>query len=134
MTEEKSRKLGETERPSNEVLADPHFNRHSGCLASPRGRFLSEADVIGLIQTSDTEFQVWRNGYERGLIEGSMRQSLDDDALADLAARIAISRVENQNDIRATIRNAIKMIDVLAARATRAKAAAQSSMRKPGAP
>lgn len=72
---------------------------------------------------SYTAFQMWRSGYERGLVEGAARQRLDDYALADLAARIAIARVENQNDIRTIIRNTIRMMDVLEARRKRSEAA-----------
>lgn len=132
MTTKKSLPVGETEPPSNRVLACS-CHRASGT-GSPNAAFLTEADIIHQIETSDTSFQVWRNGYERGLAEGAGRQALDDEALADFAARIAISRVENHSDTRATIRSAVKMIDVLAARKARANAAARSSMREHGAP
>lgn len=121
MTAEESRPVVHPGWPSSEVLADLQDNYPTVLSGSPSDVFLTETDVINRIQASDTNFQVWRNGYERGLIEGATQQRLDDEMLADLAAQIAISRVENQANVRATIQNAIAMIDVMAAREARAK-------------
>lgn len=106
----------------------------------PSPPFLSDSEIIARITSDDIAFQLWRNGYERGLVEGSVCQKLDDENLANLAAAIAISRVENQVKVRATIQNAIKNIDVIAAReATRRALALRTSQRdgqyeNPGAP
>ncbi|HEY9356708.1 MAG TPA: hypothetical protein VIQ52_10435 [Arthrobacter sp.] len=122
MSAEKCRPVWEPGRQSNEVLADLQLNDPTASAPPPSGRpFLSDEDVIERIKSNDLDFQMWRNGYQRGLVEGAAQQRLDDEQLADLAARIAISRVETQAEIRATIQTTIRMIDVLAAREARAK-------------
>lgn len=112
---EKTRPVG----PSQKDLADLRPDYATTPYAEPPSApFLSDADVIARIGSDDEGFQFWLNGFEWGLIEGAARQRLDVEQLADLAAQVAISRMENQAEVRATI-----PIDVLAARETARRAA-----------
>lgn len=84
---------------------------------------LSDEEIVCLIRMYDRAYQVWLNGYLHGAIQGRKEQALDDSHLAELAAQIAVADVEIQADIKATIRQAIRFIDVAKAReATQVKA------------
>lgn len=85
----------------------------------PRGAgvaALNDEQIIVLIQQYPQVFQVWLNGYEAGLIGGRADQRLEDHQIAVLAARIAVAQVENQADIRTTVRHAAQYIHVHLAR------------------
>lgn len=77
---------------------------------------MNDPEILASIQQIPQAFHVWLNGYEAGLIGGRTDQRLEDQQIAVLAARIAVAQVENQADIRTTIRHAAQFIDVHLAR------------------
>lgn len=80
---------------------------------------MNDGEITALIQRVPQVFHVWLHGYEAGLIGGRADQRLEDEEIAQLAARIAIAQVENQAEVRATVRQAAKFIDVHLAREKR---------------
>lgn len=80
---------------------------------------MNDGEILALIQQYPQVFHVWLNGYEAGLIGGRTEQRLEDQQIAQLAARIAIAQVENQADVRTTVRHAAQFIDVHLAREKR---------------
>jgi hypothetical protein len=62
---------------------------------------------------------VFMAGYQSGLIHGRAEAQLDDEQLAEFAARLAIAQVEVHADARETARRAREFIDVSLAREKR---------------
>jgi hypothetical protein len=85
-------------------------------LTARRGCAVTDQEILALIQQSPQVFHVWLNGYEAGLIGGRTDQRLEDQQIAVLAARIAVAQVENQADVRTTVRYAAQFIHVHLAR------------------
>lgn len=80
---------------------------------------MNDGEITALIQRVPRAFHVWLHGYEAGLIGGRTDQRLEDEEIAELAARIAIAQVEIQADVRTTVRRAARSIDVHLAREKR---------------
>jgi hypothetical protein len=80
---------------------------------------VTDGEILTLIQQYPQVFHVWLHGYEAGLIGGRPEQRLEDQQIAELAARIAVAQVENQADVRTTVRHAAQFIDVHLAREKR---------------
>jgi hypothetical protein len=73
---------------------------------------VKEEDLTELIGRHPQARAVFLKGFECGRKEGYADAQLEDHAIAELAARIAIAQVENQADIKTTIRHAAQFIDV----------------------
>lgn len=80
---------------------------------------LKTADSITLVQSDPDTWEVWLNWYQYGLLHGAEAQRMDDDDLAEFAARIAVANVEVQEDVRDTARRAREFVDVNLAREKR---------------
>lgn len=80
---------------------------------------MTDEEILALVQQYNQVFHVWLHGYEAGLIGGRADQRLEDHQIAVMAARIAVAQVENQADVRTTVRQAAQFIDVHLAREKR---------------
>lgn len=74
---------------------------------------------IDLARLQAREWQVWTDGYMWGMVQGAIGQRLDDQDLAEFAARLAVAQVEVHADIREAARRARDFIDVAMAREKR---------------
>lgn len=73
---------------------------------------MKEEDLTELIGRHPQARAVFLKGYECGYKDGGTAANLEDHEVAELAARLAIAQVENQADIKTTIRHAAQFIDV----------------------
>lgn len=80
---------------------------------------MTDDEILALVQQDRAFFHIWLNGYQAGLIGGRADQRLEDQQVAVLAARIAVAQVENQAEVRTTVRHAAQFIDVHLAREKR---------------
>lgn len=73
---------------------------------------MTDDEIADLIAQHPRAHAVFLKGYECGFRDGGAAAQREDHEVAELAARLAVAQVENQSDIKTTIRHAAQFIDV----------------------
>lgn len=77
---------------------------------------LTDEEIQELIQKNTNAWDVWLNGYQAGIIQGTNQQLLSNEQAAENAARRLFALQLDEERHRTFARNAVKAVDIVEAR------------------